>query len=521
MEKLEEVDKLKSRFFANITHELRTPLTLILGPIEALLSKKQNYEITEQLGFVQRNARKLLRSIDLLLKFSRLESGTMKLTVAKHDGVELLRRITGYFASVAAQKQIALQFKAQEGTISGLIDTEKIDHILQNLLSNAIKFSAAGATIDVTAWSESGHLCFSVRDTGIGISQEELPHLFERFYRVDQTHKTEGTGIGLSLSKEFAELHHGTIDVNSELGKGTIVTVRIPLSGYAQVEIVDTGIVETNIPEQSTSTDQCPPGDERPAPVDNDRPMILLVEDNDDARKFITSQLSNHYQVIETVDGLEAITTTQYQIPDLVISDVMMPKKDGYEVCRAIKHDERTCHIPVILLTALAEQENKLSGLDIGADDYITKPFDMQELITRVRNLIANRKKIREAFTRTTELRPGMVSVSSLDNTFLQKAIAVVDQHIARPDFGVEKFAQGMFLSRRQLHRKLTAITNLSATDFIRHLRLQRAKDLLSQNAGTVAEIAEMVGFTNHSYFAKCFREQFGILPNEARHHQE
>lgn len=519
-EKLEELSNLKSRFFANITHELRTPLTLILGPVETLLSKKPNKESEEQLSFIQRNAKKLLSSIDLLLQFSHLEAGTIKLVVAEQNVLELIRRITGYFASNAAKKQIKLQFYSALETIYGFVDAEKIDHILQNLLSNAIKFNSAGGTIDVTVWRESEQVCFSVQDSGIGISEENLEHIFERFFRVDTTHKTEGSGIGLSFSKELTEIHHGTMELKSAFGKGTTVTVRIPLSGYSPDEISITP------PDNAISTLQSSPSnptldDDEYSQATNDLPIILVAEDNDDARHYICSQLSDTYRLIEAIDGEEAINSAQFQIPDLVITDVLMPRKDGYEVCEAIKKDERTCHIPVILLTALAEREDKMTGLEIGADDYLTKPFDAKELTIRVRNLIQSRKKMLEAFTRTTELRPGFVTVPSLDDTFLQKALAVVDKHLSNPEFGVESFAQGMFLSRAQLHRKLKAITNLTATEFIRHLRLQRAKDLLENNAGTIAEIADMVGFTNHSYFAKCFLDQFDLLPNQVRRAQQ
>ncbi len=515
-EKLEEMDRMKSRFFANVTHELRTPLTLILGPVDSLLGRTQSASSLEQLGFIQRNAQKLLRAVDMLLDLSRLESGTVTLRVAEQDAVALLRKMTGYYASPAAKKQIDLRFEAREEFVAGFLDAEKLEHILQNLISNALKFCKAGDTIEVSVWRETDHLLFSVRDTGPGISAEDLPRIFDRFYRADETHKTEGTGIGLALTKEFVELHHGSIDVQSRRGGGTTFTVRIPLAGYAPSEIIESPPMLTGKPEHPQAA-VVPEEEGLVAGASGGKPVVLVAEDNDDARQFIASQLADQYEVIKAVDGLEAINTTQYQIPDLIISDVMMPNKDGYEVCKAIKTDERTCHIPVILLTALAEQDQKLSGLEHGADDYLAKPFDVKELKVRVRNLIENRKKVRESFMRTTELRPGSIHVSSLDDTFLQKAIGVVEKHMSEAEFDVEQFARDMFLSRRQLNRKLTAITNLPATDFVRHVRLQRAKDLLEQNAGTVAEIADSVGFANHSYFAKTFQEKFGLLPSQVR----
>ncbi|MDP1677198.1 MAG: two-component regulator propeller domain-containing protein [Bacteroidota bacterium] len=518
-EKLSEMNSMKSRFLANVSHELRTPLSLILGPIEFLLLKKNDTECVEQLGIVQRNAQRLLRLIELLLQYSRLESGTIKLNVAQEDVISILRRLTGYFSSPAAKKQIEMRFTAEQENINGLVDAEKIEHILQNCISNAIKFTRPGGTVEVYVRIEHNDLIFSVKDTGVGIAPEHLHHVFERFYRVDTTHKTEGTGIGLSLSKELAEIHHGEMHIESEFGKGTTVTVRIPLSGYSDSEITAKSI-EGSVKQEPIHVSSSNGVMESLVDAE-EQPVILIAEDNEDARMFIRTQLTKQYTILEAEDGVDALNKTKFQIPDLVISDVMMPKKNGRELCKELKQDERTSHIPVILLTALAEKEDKIEGLNVGADDYLVKPFDAQELLSRVRNLLENRKKLREAFGRTVSLKPGEVSVTSLTDSFLQKSISVVNKHLSDPAFGAETFAQEVFLSRTQLHRKLKAITNLSATDFIRHLRLQRAKELLEKNAGTVSEISENVGFINHSYFAKCFHDQFGILPNEVRHPQK
>ncbi|MFA5831861.1 MAG: ATP-binding protein [Bacteroidota bacterium] len=514
-EKLNELNQLKSRFLANVSHELRTPLSLILGPTEHLLSRTNDNEGVEQLGLIKRNAQRLMRMIELLLQYSRLESGTIKLRVSQEDVVPILRRITGYFSSPAAKKQIELRFITEEEHIDGLFDAEKIEHILQNCISNAIKFTPAGGSIEVRVKHDRMNLILTVKDTGEGISPEHLPHVFERFYRIDATHKTEGTGIGLSLSKELVEIHHGTILLESEFGKGTVVTLHIPLSGYAYSEI-SSQLNGTTVSARQKHEPLSAIVAEQFIETD-DRPIILIAEDNEDARIFIRSQLSKQFTILEAVDGEEALNKTKFQIPDLVISDVMMPKKDGRELCKELKQDERTCHIPVILLTALADKEDKIKGLTTGADDYLVKPFDAQELLTRVRNLLENRKILREAFGKTVPLKPGEIPIVSLDDTFLQKALIIINRHISNPEFGVEMFAQEIFLSRTQLHRKLKAITNFSANDFIRHLRMIRAKELLEHNTGTIAEIADSVGITNHSYFAKCFQDQFGILPNEVR----
>lgn len=512
-EKADELSKLKSRFLANVSHELRTPLTTIVGPIEQLDVMHRDKQSQNYLSMIKRNSQRLLRLIELLLQYSRLESGTITLRVAYEDAVVIFRRITGYFSSPAAKKQIELKFISEQDVIMGLVDAEKLEHILQNCISNAIKFTPPGGTVTVLVQKENNDLLFSVRDTGIGIAPEHLTHIFERFYRVETTHKTEGTGIGLSLSKELAVIHHGTIHLESELGKGTIVTTRIPLSGYGDSEIISNQ-KEDSSAQKTASVSSLSPAVEPTAEVE-EQPIILIAEDNDDARAFICAQLVKTYTIIEAEDGIEALNKTKFQIPDLVISDVMMPKKDGYELCDELKRDERTCHIPVILLTALADKENKLEGLKIGADDYLLKPFDSAELMTRVQNLIENRKKLREVFSKTAPLKLGEIPAASLDDAFLAKAMSIVEKHIAQPEFSVEFLAHAIFLSRTQLQRKLKAITNLAPGDFIRHLRLQRAKELLENNTGTIAEIADSVGFSHHSYFAKAFLEKFGMLPSE------
>lgn len=514
-EKLSEMNSMKSRFLANVSHELRTPLSLILGPIEYLRSRQNDTEYDEQLGIVQRNAQRLLRLIELLLQYSRLESGTIKLTVAQEDVIVILRRLTGYFSSPAAKKQIEVRFIAEQENIFGLVDAEKIEHILQNCISNAIKFTPPGGTVEVGGRVINNELIISVKDTGIGIAPEHLSRVFNRFYRVDTTHKTEGTGIGLSLSKELAEIHHGTMHIESEFGKGTTVTVHIPLSGYSDSEI--TAKTTEAQAKREPIYDSSSTGVMESLVDTEEQPVILIAEDNEDSRLFIRTQLAKQYTILEAEDGVDALNKTKFQIPDLVISDVMMPKKNGRELCKELKQDERTSHIPVILLTALAEKEDKIEGLRVGADDYLVKPFDAQELLTRVRNLLENRKKIRESYGRIVHIKPGEVSVTSVDEVFLQKAIGIITSHISESEFGVETLAHEIFLSRTQLQRKLKAITNMTPSDFIRQLRLQRAKELLEKNAGTVAEIADQVGFNNHSYFAKCFQEEFGMLPNQIR----
>lgn len=516
-EKLSEMNSMKSRFLANVSHELRTPLTTIIGPVDQLSAIHADSQTQEHLGMIKRNAHRLLRMIDLLLQFSKAESGALKLAVQKTSVISHLRRITSYFTSAAAKKEIQIQFAAPEGTIEGYLDVEKIEHIVQNIISNAIKFTSSGGVISVDVSVVRDELIISVRDTGEGISQEHLPHIFDRFYRVDATHKQEGIGIGLSLTKELVEIHHGSISSQSTVGVGTTFVVKIPLVGYADNEIRSHPIEERQTTDDGRIPSALVPTSPRP-PIDHDKTIILIAEDNDDTRSLIVSQLSRDYSVVEAVDGRDARSKAQFQIPDLVISDVMMPDMDGYELCRSLKQDERTSHIPIILLTALADRDDKIEGLQTGADDYLIKPFDAKELSVRIKNLIENRKKMREAFSRSSVFPQLSPPGSSVDQQFINKAIATVHKHLSNESYDTDQFSKEMFLSRAQLHRKLRAVSDLSATEFIRRTRLHYAKELLEKKAGTIAEIADKVGFSNHSYFARCFKEQFGVLPSEIDH---
>ncbi|MBF8296047.1 MAG: Response regulator, partial [Bacteroidetes bacterium] len=511
-EKLAEVDRMKSRFFANLSHEFRTPLSLIVGPAEQLETSEKDPPRKQQINLIRRNAERLLRMVNLLLQFARIESGALKLGVSLQPLPPLLRRIVSSFSTSAVKKGVALHSDIQPGSFEGYVDTEKVEHIVENVLSNAIKYTNAGGRVDLKAQRVETELVIVVSDSGIGIADDHLAHVFDRFYRVDASHQSEGTGIGLSLTKELVEFHHGSISLTSTPGVGTKVTVRLPISGYREDETVPAQ--ELKRPESRAETGKPQPSID----ISGDhleKTIVLIVEDNDDARGYLRSRLSHEFEIIDAASGTEAVQRSRDRVPDIVVSDVMMPEMNGYELCAKLKQDERTSHIPVILLTALADQTDKIEGLQTGADDYLVKPFDAEELLVRVRNLIANRKKVQERFRTSVPLKPGEVKVESLEDKFLVKVMFVVESHISEEQFDVEQFAQEAHFSRGQLHRKLKALTNLSPTDFIRYIRLRRAKDLLEKRAGTVSEVAYQVGFSNHSYFAKCFKEQFGILPSE------
>jgi signal transduction histidine kinase/ligand-binding sensor domain-containing protein/AraC-like DNA-binding protein len=537
--KMHELDHLKSRFFANISHEFRTPLTLVLGPLEKILSNVRDEETRQALGMMKRNAYQLLSLINQLLDLSKLEAGAMKLHARQSNIVPVVRGVAYSFESSAGLRKIDLRVSASQEEIQVYFDKDKLEKILANLISNAFKFSREGGQVDVRvtysptlAVPESAvegprggeTLTITVSDTGIGIPEDHLPHIFDRFYQVDDsaTREQGGTGIGLALVKELVDLHHGTIQVKSKQGVGSEFTVSLPLGkehltpeeilqGPAEEE-AETAFPNT-IPEVTESSQERGTTERH----DGQKYVVLIVEDNGDVRQYIKDNLPASYSAIEARDGVEGIEKARETIPDLIISDVMMPKKDGYELCRTLKNDEKTSHIPVILLTARAAGEDKIEGLEIGADDYLIKPFEPRELVVRMKNLIDLRRKLRERFNAAIPLKPGEIAITSMDDAFLKKVMAAMEQHMGDELFHTESLADEVGMSRLQLHRKLTALTNQSPGEFIRYLRLHRAMDLLQKGAGTVSEVGYSVGFSDPSNFSKCFHKQFGKRPSDVK----
>jgi DNA-binding response OmpR family regulator len=379
----------------------------------------------------------------------------------------------------------------------------------------------SSATATVTA--SANFIELSVTDTGPGIPAEYRDKIFDRFYQVDASHtrEHEGTGIGLALTKELVDLHHGEILVHSEVGRGTTFIVRLPLGKehLKPEEVVET-VTSDQLPVVSVQHVDFPSIQQSTTPsiqepTTSDETIIIVVEDNRDVRAYIRQYLEPSFKVVEAIDGVDGVQLALEIIPDLIISDVMMPKRDGNELCRMLKTDEKTSHVPIILLTAKADRNSKVHGLEIGADDYLIKPFDSKELLARVHNLIKQRQQLRERFSREVVLKPQDIAITPLDEVFLNKVKALVEKHLGDADFEVETLSREAGMSHAQIHRKLKALTNQSASQFIRSLRLLRAVELLKQNAGTVAEITYMVGFGSQAYFTKCFHEQFGCAPKE------
>jgi signal transduction histidine kinase/DNA-binding response OmpR family regulator/ligand-binding sensor domain-containing protein len=515
-EQLKKIDHLKSQFFANISHEFRTPITLVLGPLEKLLNKTNDSEDKKDLSIMRRNINRLHRLINQLLDISALEAGKLVLNRTSVDVARLVRHFVQSFESQAGLKHIRLDFNSDAPTLYASVDKNKIEDIIYNLLSNALKFTKAGGQISVLITSLHQGVVdtpsmfeIKVSDTGIGIAPDRLPHIFDRFYQVDDSYvrETEGSGIGLSLTKELVELHGGKISVDSAPGVGSVFTVRLPIGQIEEGMITETTEPSPFVEESVTDVADVPTAKSK------GKPIVLIVEDNSDLRTYMRDVMHGKFQLREAPDGQTGFDLAKKIVPDLIISDVMMPKMDGYQLCKKLKLDEITAHIPVILLTARASKDSKLEGLETGADDYLIKPFDAEELIVRVNNLVNQRRRLREQFARKISIDPMDMAVTSADEQFVLKAYKIIEAHLSDSEFGAESFAKNMAVSRTVLHRKLRGITGQSATEFIRSIRLKRAAQLIKQNSGTITEIAYDVGFNNLSYFAECFKKQFGVNP--------
>ena len=524
LEKEKELDRMKSRFFANISHEFRTPLTLLLGPIEDMLSKAKEPAQNKKLKVMKRNTDRLLDLINQLLVLSKIESGKLKLNTTTSNIIPVIKGVSMSFHSMAEQKHIELELDIEPDHLEINYDKPKVETILTNLLSNAFKFTPDEGKITIQTrmldkkQSQIGRevLSIEVIDSGSGIPMEDIDQIFNRFYQSDtnQLLQQEGSGIGLALTRELVELHEGTITATSTIGEGTRFIIELPTDLLSLVSIeADEQVIPAKKPEVWLEEYG---KEEAPEVVENNRkPLVLLIEDHDDVRHYVKEILQDTYQVVNAKDGEEGIISALEIIPDLIISDVMMPKKDGYEVCDTLKNDEKTSHIPVILLTAKSDSADKITGLKTRADDYVTKPFVPKELLARIENLIESRRQLREKYRNAGSLRPKDIAVNSIDEQFLNKLMEIVELHMGDEQFGVEQLGDELSMSRTQLYRKLKALISQGPNQFIRTFRLQRAHDLLKQKAATAAEISFQVGFSSPSYFAKCFHDQFGYSPSE------
>jgi signal transduction histidine kinase/CheY-like chemotaxis protein len=509
-EKLQEIDRLKSHFFANISHEFRTPLTLILGPLNKLIEGQYPGNPQTYFQLMKRNASRLLELINQLLDLSRLEAGKMELNLSSGDIMAFMKVIAGNFESLAESRSIRFHTHFSPAEVQMAFDRDKLEKTLNNLLSNAIKFTPEEGDVWMKVEKVDSSLEITIRDNGIGIPEETLEHIFDRFYRVEG-HQYEGTGIGLALVKEIVDLHRGQIQVSSTVGQGSMFVIQLPVG--QMVEVSPRPVKPLQPVEFQPLPEDVSIIVEDPA---KDASLILLVEDNPDIRLFIKTILGDAYRVLEAENGKVGWEKAQAEIPDLIISDVMMPEMDGYAFTEKIKTDARTSHIPLIILTARAGQESKIQGLNLGADDYLRKPFDEKELTLKIHNLLAQRKRLQEKLkAEIFTLAPEAIEVESADQKFLERLISIIESYMGDETFSVEDMSREIGLSRSQLHRKLKGLVGQSPSVFLRTIRLKRAKQLLEAKAGTVGEIAFMVGFNTQAYFNKCFKDEFGMTPGE------
>ena len=514
---LKELDHLKSRFFANISHEFRTPLTLILGPVQQLkASNKISSGEQQQLGIVEKYARSLLRLVNQILELTKLEVGKMQLEPQSFDWINMVKVISYSFESAAQQKEIQLTVKSPTATLPVYLDQSKMEQVLINLLSNAIKYTPAGGKIEVHTHLDQNNqvLQLTIQDNGIGISEAEQKFIFQHFYQADHgdfTNDQPSSGIGLALTKELVQLHQGSIEVDSQRGQGTRFIVNIPLSKNKANPVSSNS--EKPVEWMSASKPASTPLPSSVSSDQEEKPLILIVEDHPDIQQYIQSCLSDEYQLILANDGEAGIRQAVEQIPSLIITDVMMPGKDGFELTKTLKEHPATSHIPIIILTGKSSQESKIEGLHASADDYLTKPFDAIELQLRIKNLLDNRQKWVSHFEKSASNPKPALAIPSQEDAFIQKALRIVEAELSDENFSVEKLGKALHLDRTQLFRKLKAITGQNPSGFIRTVRLKKAYALLENRTATVGEVAFSVGFSSTHYFSRCFKEQFGQTP--------
>jgi signal transduction histidine kinase/ligand-binding sensor domain-containing protein/DNA-binding response OmpR family regulator len=520
--RMHELDIMKIKFFTNVSHEFRTPLTLILTPLEKMIQLTSDQERTKQYAMIQRNAKRLLNLVNQLLDFRKLEVQEVRFNPSEGDIISFIRETVFSFSDLSEKNDIRLEYATTVKTLETLFDPDKLEKILFNLLSNAFKFTpehgVVSVQVDTNKRDDGLWLMISVADSGIGIPADKLDRVFDRFFQTElpKTIVNQGSGIGLSITREFVRIHGGEIKVRSELGKGTEFNVSIPVR---EVLVHDESVVA--LPQKARSADVITTPEE-PAVDDNGHfaeqnpgtKTLLLVEDNDDFRFYLKDNLKQFYSIAEARNGDEGWRQTLAVQPDLVVSDVMMPGINGMELCRKIKNDERVSHIPVILLTARSAEEQKLEGIQMGADDYITKPFNFEILESRIRNLIEQREKSQKVFRKTLDVKASELDITPLDQKFIQNAIRCVEKNVSSPDFSVEHLGRELGISRAYLYKKIVALTGKSPLEFMRTIRLQHAAQLLEKSQLTVAEVAYQVGFNNPKYFTKYFKEEFNVLPS-------
>ena len=523
--KKEELSQMKFRFFTNVSHELRTPLTLIISPMESMMKEITDEKLHGKLQLMYRNAQRLLNLVNQLLDFRKNEMAGLHLTLSEGDIVAYVRSICTSFLMLSEKKHVHLTFFSAMESLNMSFDEDKIGKVVMNLLSNAFKFTPDGGRVDVAlemSKEMSGRLLIKVSDTGVGIRDEDKERIFERFYQVEQEepeHQSTGSGIGLSLVRDFVTLHEGTVRVVDNVGSGSVFLVELPVK-HIRVsppkpaplteEVEEHEELLPGMEEEALSVDLL--DDMEDNEDEKEKPLALIVDDNEDLVAFMKDSLSLYFRIQSASNGREAWQKISELMPDIIVSDVMMPEMDGNELCRWVKTDKRTSDIPMILLTARQAVEDKVEGLTIGADDYVTKPFNVEILILRMRKLIDLSKK-RKAKS-LIDPEPSEIAITSLDEKLVENAIKYVEANIGRCDLSVEELSRGLGMSRVHLYKKLLQITGKTPIEFIRVIRLKRAAQMLRESQQNVSEIAYQLGFNNPKYFSKYFKDEFGVLPS-------
>lgn len=515
----EEANQQKLTFFTNISHEFRTPLTLILSPLEELHERKDLSHLRKELNLIKANALRLLRLVNQIMDFRKIDAGKMQIRVTESDLVVFVGEVVEAFQRPSQKKGIQLLFTHEKNLIPVWYDRSMLDKVLFNLLSNALKFTPNGGKINVKMEHNhlEGHVLIVVEDSGAGMSQKDLENVFSRFYQGEQN-RSLGTGIGLALSKEIIQLHQGDISVQSVKGRGTRFEIKLKTgkvhfdesqlaSSMNDQVLEDSSIMEFDIPEILENDEN--------APVELKEHTLLIIEDNSELRKYLVQRLKQRYNIVEAETVKDGINKAHEEVPDLIICDLMLKRESGYDVIRTLKSDVRSSHIPIIVLTAKADINERIEGIKLGADDYITKPFNYNLLAERINTLLISHQKLREHYLSELPSEAQPVSSSKLDRKFINQFVAVVEANIPKSDFGVNDICEQLGLSRIQLYRKVKAVMGYSVNDYINSVRLKRARHLLTSSEHTISEIAHLVGYSSAPYFSTAFKNQFGVTPTE------
>lgn len=513
-DRLKELDEVKTRLYTNITHEFRTPLTVILGMTDQIEERPEKW-LKKGLTKIRQNGHNLLHLVNQMLDLARLEAGAMPINMIHSDVISYLKYLVESFQSMAESHKVHLSFQSDAVEFTMDYDAEKLKRIVSNLLSNAIKYNRPGGTVDMfinTHSAQSKGLEIKIKDTGLGIPSDKLDQIFDRFYRIDDKgyQKAGGSGLGLAITREFVNILHGEIDVKSTFGKGTEFTLNFPVSHHASSADITQDTWEQ---DYSTVVEPDTPEEEDHVPQHHDLPVLLIVEDNNDVTEYLKSLLHKEYSIQMAENGKIGLERAWELIPDIILSDVMMPEMDGISMLSELKKDIRTSHIPVIMLTAKADIASRLEGLETGAEAYLEKPFNKEELFIRLRKLVELRKKLRERYSTFPLPQPSEEPYFKREDAFMKKLHSAFNENMGDENFGIDQICDIMAMSRAQIYRKFKALTNRSINDYLISFRLSVAKQLLSESDLNVTQVAYQVGFKNLSHFSHRFHEEHGINP--------